>query len=233
MVESGQEFDPRPGDTEFWDDEVPLRMLEALSHSLERYDVIIVDEGQDFSLNWWPVVEELLFSRKSGELYIFYDPLQNIFNKDSQFPIDEVPFSLNRQCRNTRRISEFVAETAGVTIPSYHGQPEGDPVTLKSFESEGQLKGMLSQTIKDLVIGGVKPRSIAILCPLPLSESPMQDCSELCGFPIVESPLPRKSQSIRFSTIGRFKGLEAEIVIVVDARAQTAADKMRLYVAAT
>lgn len=43
------------------------------------WDVVIVDEGQDFKTDSWPVIEKLVSVRDDGgSLYVFYDPYQAI-----------------------------------------------------------------------------------------------------------------------------------------------------------
>ncbi|MBK8027680.1 MAG: hypothetical protein IPK19_41445 [Chloroflexi bacterium] len=47
------------------------RVLEILLESPERYDAVIVDEGQDFRSEWWLAVEAALVDPRAGILYIF------------------------------------------------------------------------------------------------------------------------------------------------------------------
>lgn len=53
-----------------------LNSIEGLS----RYDLITVDEGQDFTEDWAYCVN--LFVKDEGELYVFYDESQNVYLRD-------------------------------------------------------------------------------------------------------------------------------------------------------
>src|SRR5262249_30385685 len=60
---AGIPFDPSKAEDEpgFWANEAPGKLLEALDvYPDERYDVVIVDEGQDFREYWWIAIEKLL-----------------------------------------------------------------------------------------------------------------------------------------------------------------------------
>ena len=49
----------------------------------KKYDVIIIDEAQDFSDEWMISIEQML--RKNGKFYVFYDQQQSIFEKITIF----------------------------------------------------------------------------------------------------------------------------------------------------
>ena len=48
---------------------------------LDKYDVIIIDEGQDFNDEWFIHIESML--QEQGKFYVFYDQQQSIFQKQS------------------------------------------------------------------------------------------------------------------------------------------------------
>jgi hypothetical protein len=84
------------------------RALEALLASNERYDCVIVDEGQDFREEWWTIVEAALVEPKSSSLYIFHDDNQAILPYRSTYPINETVLDLSRNCRNSGRIYDLM-----------------------------------------------------------------------------------------------------------------------------
>jgi hypothetical protein len=85
------------------------RAFDLLSaNASERYDAIIVDEGQDFRDTWWTVVEAALINYEKGFLYIFYDDNQSLLPMRSQYPLAHAPLPLSRNCRNTGTIFEYV-----------------------------------------------------------------------------------------------------------------------------
>ena len=63
--------------------------------NISQYDLVIVDEGQDFSEDWAYCVN--LFAKEGGELYVLFDESQNIFQRDfaDKFYIENPPFVLS------------------------------------------------------------------------------------------------------------------------------------------
>lgn len=87
--------------------------LDQLLISKDRFDAVIVDEGQDFNENWWPIVEGCLQNPKHGIFYIFFDDNQAIYPTSSftnQFPIPVSEYYLSRNCRNAGNIFDIVKE---------------------------------------------------------------------------------------------------------------------------
>lgn len=84
------------------------RAFDALVTSTERYDAIIVDEGQDFREEWWILVQAALVHEQFGIMYVFYDDNQALLPFRSKYPIEQAPFSLSRNCRNAGAIFELV-----------------------------------------------------------------------------------------------------------------------------
>ncbi len=84
-----------------------LRILSA-APALEKYDVIIVDEGQDFSDQWWKVVVKALRSRSHSFLYVFYDDNQSFRNRPGACPVKSPPLDLSRNCRNAGRVLDLM-----------------------------------------------------------------------------------------------------------------------------
>ena len=53
-----------------------------------RYDAILVDEGQDFTLHWWETLEKALIP--SGEMLFVADTTQNVYGRDFTWLKDEM-----------------------------------------------------------------------------------------------------------------------------------------------
>jgi hypothetical protein len=74
----------------------------------DRYDAVIIDEGQDFRDEWWPLVEAALREPNSGILYIFHDDKQALLPHRARYPFNEPIIDLSRNCRNAGRIYEIM-----------------------------------------------------------------------------------------------------------------------------
>ena len=72
------------------------------------FDAIVVDEGQDFSFNWWYTIAfGPLLSNNNSPLYVFMDPNQSLRGKIEEPDIEfDTHFKLMINCRNTKKIAE-------------------------------------------------------------------------------------------------------------------------------
>ncbi|MCL4298955.1 MAG: PhoH family protein [Anaerolineae bacterium] len=82
--------------------------FDRLTASGNKYDAVIVDEGQDFRDTWWLVVEAALTDPQTGILYIFFDDNQALLPGRSKYPIPQALFTLSKNCRNAGKIFELV-----------------------------------------------------------------------------------------------------------------------------
>ena len=83
-------------------------MPDALIISYEfapiQYDVILIDEGQDFKPEYWLAIEMLLDQNVDTKLYIFQDCNQAIYTNSNDLPIDCETLFLFDNYRNTKYI---------------------------------------------------------------------------------------------------------------------------------
>ena len=103
---------------------------------LEKYDVIIIDEGQDFNDEWFIHIESML--QEQGKFYVFYDQQQSIFQKQSQYFLDEKfqKLTLNENFRNTQSIFSCFHPLAQQTNFIAQGPQGSEPefVIVKNYE---------------------------------------------------------------------------------------------------
>ena len=76
----------------------------------EKYDLILVDEAQDFHKNWY---EALCFAKKDeGQIFFFYDPfqeqIQHSMITDLEKAEDIMKFPLKLNFRNTWEITDLL-----------------------------------------------------------------------------------------------------------------------------
>lgn len=82
--------------------------FDQLAVSNERYDAIIIDEGQDFREDWWLIVEAALINQEYGTLIVFHDDNQALLPYRAAYPIQQAPIVLSKNCRNAGSIFEIV-----------------------------------------------------------------------------------------------------------------------------
>jgi hypothetical protein len=215
---AGLPFEPpaNQGAAEFWDHTVLEHLLAAhASDQLPQYDAIVVDEAQDIAAAWWGYIETLLRDTATGRLYLLYDPKQNVFGRSEDGMPDYPRLILDLAYRSTRALCRACADLVDADVEPALGMPHGDPPVI---ETQKQGSGAVKQ-IRDLVArlvdkDGLAPEQIALLTPHRKENSTLAGLSELAGHPIVDAP--GRVGAITHSTIGGFKGLEADVVIVLD-----------------
>ena len=201
--------------------------LDMRRSGVDIYDILIVDEGQDlFDFDDIEILEEILEGGLSeGEWYIFHD-----VNNQSGLFIDAKPevlklleshapakIPLVTNCRNSEPILKKVQDSLHLDMGN-RGTGMGPKVhETTNMENSGNA---LKDEIDNMLKGGVSPSSITILSPLSYEESTIsllpenmrRDIVKLDDYSIRSFPL----SEISFSEIKNFKGLENEVIIVID-----------------
>ncbi len=89
----------------------------------ERYDAILVDEGQDFQRNWWIALRSAL--KPSGEMLLVADRAQNIYGVENWLDADlrgtglsSTWFELSVSYRMPEALIDIAADFAGRYLPA-------------------------------------------------------------------------------------------------------------------
>lgn len=67
-----------PGENE-WDVLRPFALASSTEILGEKYDAVIIDEGQDFKDEFWLSISKLFENEDHGDFYIFYDDNQKLY----------------------------------------------------------------------------------------------------------------------------------------------------------
>lgn len=83
LNELGEEWPQGDGDDDFFESVVPSVVSEAVKGhgGCERYDAILIDEGQDYVYNWYRMLTECFLSSRD-EVLVVCDKRQNIYERD-------------------------------------------------------------------------------------------------------------------------------------------------------
>ena len=186
------------------------------------FDAVVIDEGQDLLREGYLDVIEALIGGdlREGQWRLFIDPNQNIFGgvapaalkrlRDAQ-PV-EWPLTVN--CRNTAPIAAQVAILSGVPL-SETLAPEGPDVAIQWFDSLDEERIAVEATVRKLEREGFTSERIAILSRRRLESSAVAR-SSIAVTDVSRGGSAVQVDGIRFSTVSSFKGLEADIVLLVD-----------------
>ena len=214
---------PKGGDKaapRFYDEEAAMLLLEALEQLPdERYDAIVVDEGQDFLPDWWPCIDAALKDGNEGTLYAFYDPNQNLFGGGPPEALKVLPFRLSHNCRNTTRIAEYAARLVGDEAIVKPGAPRGAKVEEIICRSDAEVVQKVGERIQQLVDKGrIGPDRIAIISTRTRKRSPFAEHRGAGRFELrnLDDSGSGSTGPVVFDTLHRCKGLEWDVVILLD-----------------
>ncbi|WP_297240377.1 nuclease-related domain-containing DEAD/DEAH box helicase [uncultured Flavonifractor sp.] len=212
-------------------------LLDALPQ-LPKYDLVVVDEGQDFTEDWAYCAN--LLTKEDGSLYVFYDESQNIFNRSfgDKFFIDEPPFVLRYNIRNTANIYKYAQQNTGLGLDTLTNPIEGVEPEFHRFTRPHQALAFLDTLIHKLVDReGVPTDRFMLLSNRKKENSILADTTTLGGYPLSDGSAPAGADQLTYRTIQSFKGLESDIVIFLNHtyknEPQTDETRATLYTAMT
>jgi hypothetical protein len=214
--------------------EGPLEQAEQdlVDHLLDEGDLpgehVIIDEGQDFKTDW---LEALHLRFQNKAFYVFYDRYQIIQGEMDTRWIDQIPcrLVLTRNCRNTDPIARVAYRAGGLAVVPTLGVIGPRPVLHAVSDSTAAVK--IVSMLVETACTKVSPHEIAILTLETLDEGNPWQLANIAGHHSSDQP---KTNCITVTTVRRFKGLEASLIIVVDVDLKRAVDddwRRRLYVA--
>lgn len=196
------------------------------------YTHVVIDEGQDFGLddveeaNVIGLIKSIVTDTKSdnSSFYIFYDKLQMVLADRVPKYIDEADckLTLYRNCRNTENIATTslapITERKPKLIP---GCVKGVPAKIHYCSSIEAVKDKVDMVIEMYKGKGID--DIVILTCETENASVLSEEINNCKY----------KNKYRFSTCRKFKGLEADAIILVDVTAQTFVNNSMIYYVGT
>ena len=120
---------------QFWDEDA-VSILETATASLfaiedPRYGALVVDEAQDFAELWWYALFPLIRGGQTGTIFVFMDLAQSLRATPSPPPFEfPARYTLNVNCRNTKRIARLSANLVPLETESPAGAPVGVDVRI-------------------------------------------------------------------------------------------------------
>ncbi len=215
---------------EFWNNHAPDLLMQACDKLPEnkKFDAVVVDEGQDFQELWWHSLDSVFKEPNNKEcFYVYFDPNQNLFLREAVSLPSELgnPFVLQRNCRNSPEIADYCNRIIDDNL-------DDATHSLEVYQVESRRLGF--QKIAELVhkltkprTGELKPSQIAVLVPpFPKNDWPtkfksISTTGDLDSW--------RSGKGVLIETYPRFKGLEADVVIILTAPLDGADDRLRRF----
>ena len=193
------------------------------------YMHVVIDEGQDFGIE---AVEEtgiietiknIITDTKpeTASFYIFYDKLQLVQSQKIPNYISEsdCKLTLYRNCRNTENIATTSLAPITERKPKLiDGCVKGVPAKLHFCESDENVTERIDTIIDNLKGQGIKD-IVILTCKT--------DNTSVLSNRVVNGAYRNK---YRFSTCRKFKGLEADAVILIDVSIESFENALLYYV---
>ncbi len=218
----------------FFQETVAEILLSASEFYGNRFDTVIVDEAADFSPTWWLGLEALGAAHFSW--YCFFDLQQNIYQRDSAWapPFPGVPMTLDVNLRNPRPVGDFAARIGKVRLPMSYRLQEGPLPTCKYSATFAAMAVELSGLMSDLLRKeSMRPEQIVVLAPYRHTNEKSGWSAGLGNVQITTDMSALETGKVRVGTIQGFKGLEADVVILVGIDKQAVSHPDWLYVGAS
>lgn len=192
-------------------------MPDALINSYDlapiQYDVILIDEGQDFKPEYWLAIEMLQDQHEDTKLYIFQDCNQAIYTNSNDLPIDCEPLFLFDNCRNTKYIHNSAYQYyKGIEVDA--PDIEGEPIRLIEKASlQLQAKEIDNKISRLINAENIDPEDIAIIIMGQFHEAqPLLKNTKNSYLWAFKELSP--ASKVLVETAKRFKGLEAKIIFL-------------------
>lgn len=211
---SGVELPKHDGDPppEFWDEELPDALVEAVGILGDQYDALIVDEAQDLATHWLTALMVTLADERDDPVWLFMDDNQQVYETQVEVPREFQPFELTVNCRNTQAIHQEVMKLyEGEIAPEVRG-PAGRPVDM--YHSDDPATTVASVIARLCGEEEVPPQDIVLLSSHGFAKSKVAQTLRGEWRPTEERG--KLGKHIYCSSIRAFKGLESPVVVLCE-----------------
>lgn len=211
----------------FWDQELPQAAKQAFAAGHEQFDVLVVDEAQDFmSLEFIDFLDSAVRGGlKTGRVRLFGDFNAQAVQK-SELSLTELKegwiqdlaiFTLGKNCRNTPRVGHMAGGfTNGIVkYAGFYREDDGvEPVVLTYLAPEEQAS-LLIKTLGEYKEHGIGLEDIAVLS-CKSQGSAMKAMIDMFSSAPAAEVKDKLENGLICTTVRRFKGLERYGVIITD-----------------
>lgn len=238
----------RGGQIDFSSPDVFDWMIEQLAAHFESergpYDLVIIDEGQDFAPDWVSTVDAM--GRGEHRLYLLQDDDQRLYRREP-FGLEGATIVRTREnFRSPQVVVEMINLLELTPLPIEARSPAAGEAPNVEPYPEGNDRALVKATetaIERCIAAGYRPDQIAVVSWQGLRSSALHDTRELAGLQIktftgkydtAGNALYTDGQ-LELETVFRFKGrsMEAIVFTEIDFDLLDAETSRRLYVGLT
>lgn len=196
-----------------------LRFLDRHDDYNWEYEHIIIDEGQDFHDGEIEKLNDIALLQE-GAFYVFFD--RNQFVQGQEYPQwlanSECRLVLSINCRNTFAIADTSGKPVNVEPKVKNESVKGDMPKLYMCNTRAEAQKKLSVLIDQYRSNGYAYNQICILTIKTETASFLQGVDKVGNHKIRTT---RDDSGVLFTTARKFKGLEADVIIIIDMDADT------------
>jgi superfamily I DNA/RNA helicase len=150
---------------------------------------------------------------------------QNIYGRSGPAALEAAAYTLRTNCRNTHAIARAVHAIGRVQARRSIGAVEGEEAVVREVADDEAEREAVRKILHELLNeGGLSPERVAILGAHRFGRTAFAERSKLGRFTVRDAavaegskaaaPGPSGEASVRYATLHRFKGLEADCVII-------------------
>jgi superfamily I DNA and RNA helicase len=234
------------GDPDFSNPEIYKLAVDAYHQDSEnfspKYDLLIIDEGQDFDPQW--VASLLPLLKPSGRLYLMEDEAQRLYDREAFDLPEAVMLNCNDNYRSPRAICQVINALDLVAPAILSKSPyQGDLPEFLQYDSEISLIEQTEQAVLSLLEQGFTLSDIVILTGHGRGKSKLLNSAYMGRFATrrFTGKYTRDGDQVwsdgelMVESIFRFKGQSAPAVILseLDFNDLTERERRKLFVGMT
>ena len=192
------------------------------------YKHIIIDEGQDLNDK---IIMRLskLTAAKGGSFYVFYDRNQYVMKNERPKWLEqaECKLVLHRNCRNTAEIFKTSCSLISIEGNIYDNSVHGEIPGAVFVANQTELLNEATKFVQKAISSGVQPDEVVFLTVETEKKSWLSGVTSINKIMISNE---KTEGNILFTSVRKFKGLEAKAVMIVDMSVSSLTDpeKQRL-----
>lgn len=186
-----------------------------------RFDTLILDEGQDFSIEWFELIRRFV-TPDAGILWL-EDRDQDIHGTPAVPLPGFVTFNARCNHRSPESISSFISRHLPFSFECANDLP-GLGVGIARYDDPGEQKLLAAAAIERLLAQGFPAEAITVLTCRSRADSVFEGADAIGGLPVRRFANAYDGYGnqvmtdglLSFESINRFKGQQAPAVIITD-----------------